>query len=616
MKKVLLLSLVMSISFWGFSQQRTQVNSSLKNISKKAVHVTPTDEVVVMPVDLNSYVSTPKELVNQDQIGTTFYDLQTNAMIGNRIHVYPDGTMGAVWTRGMDAPGFANRGSGYNFFDGTSWGPEPTARVEDARTGWPSYAPLGENGEIIIAHLVAGLKVSTREQKGVGEWSFNDLIGPTDLTWPRMITTGEDNNSVHMIVNSYDPYEGQPRALFYYRSLDGAESWDIEEEIIEGLGADYYTEINADDYVWAEARGGALAFLVGGAWMDLLMMKSTDNGDSWEKTVIWEHPYPFFDWEATIADTFYCVDNSANITLDADGMAHVVFGISRVMHLELGTTYNYFPYTDGIGYWNETMPTFSNNHHALSPYSDDPESELVENVSLIGWTQDVDGSGEIEFLEELMSYRELGISTMPTIAVDDYGTVMVAFSSTTEGYDNTIYNYKHVWVRSQQAGGAWGEFEDINVDVAHMFDECVYPLIGQYIDPVTQTAHVMYQADFDPGFALDDEHPYVENRMIVANFNLIMGLEENEANMATFTVSQNVPNPAVNNTTITVATETTGSINLSVSNLLGQVVHQENIVTSSHAHTFEVNVSNYDSGIYFYTIEIGNSSVTKKMLVR
>ena len=86
--------------------------------------------------------------------------------------------------------------------------------------------------------------------------------------------------------------------------------------------------------------------------------------------------------------------------------------------------------------------------------------------------------------------------------------------------------------------------------------------------------------------------------------------------MATFTVSQNVPNPAVNNTTITVATETTGSINLSVSNLLGQVVHQENIVTSSHTHAFDVNVSNYDSGIYFYTIEIGNSSLTKKMLVR
>ena len=149
-----------------------------------------------------------------------------------------------------------------------------------------------------------------------------------------------------------------------------------------------------------------------------------------------------------------------------------------------------------------------------------------------------------------------------------------------------------------------------------MFDECVYPLIGQYIDPDTKLAYILYQADFDPGFALDDEHPYVENRMIVANFNLIMGLEENEANMATFTVSQNVPNPAVNNTTITVATETTGSINLSISNLLGQIVYQENTISNSHSHEFNVDVTNLDSGIYFYTIEIGNQAITNKMLVK
>ncbi len=617
MKKLVLLSLVISISLFGFSQKRTHVDKSLRSISKTAVHVAATDEVVINEV--NPFVSNIKELVGEDQIGTSFYDLQSNSLLSNRIHVYEDGTIGATWTRGVEgAPGFTDRGTGYNFFDGTSWGPAPTARIEDDRTGWPSYAPLGENGEIVISHLADGLKVSTRTDKGTGEWAYQTIESPApaSLTWPRIMTAGDDNNSVHLLCNSYVEFEGQPTALLYFRSLDGAATWDIEAEVIEGLGADFYTEINADEYVWAEPRGGAIAFLTADAWRDMVMMKSMDNGETWEKTVIWENPYPLFEWEVTIADTFYCVDNSANITLDSDGIAHVIFGISRVMHLEVGTTYNYFPYVDGIGYWNETMPTFSNNHHSLSPYSDDPESELVENVSLIGWSQDVDGSGEIELLEELMSYRELGLSTMPTIAVDDYGTVMVAFASTTEGYDNTIYNYKHVWVRSQQAGGAWGEFEDINVDVAHMFDECVYPLIGQYIDPVTQTAHVMYQADFDPGFALDDEHPYVENRMIVANFNLIMGLEETEANMATFTVSQNVPNPAVNNTTITVATETTGSINLSVSNLLGQVVHQENIVTSSHTHAFEVNVSNYDSGIYFYTIEIGNSSLTKKMLVR
>jgi hypothetical protein len=127
-----------------------------------------------------------------------------------------------------------------------------------------------------------------------------------------------------------------------------------------------------------------------------------------------------------------------------------------------------------------------------------------------------------------------------------------------------------------------------------MFDECIYPLIGQNIDPNTQSAYIMYNTDFEPGLALDEDHEYVDNVTRVANFHLIMGLEE-EASALNFTVSQNVPNPAVNTTSITVATEANGAINLSVSNLLGQVVYQENVTTNSHSHIFNVNVNNFDS---------------------
>ena len=91
---------------------------------------------------------------------------------------------------------------------------------------------------------------------------------------------------------------------------------------------------------------------------------------------------------------------------------------------------------------------------------------------------------------------------------------------------------------------------------------------------------------------------------------------ENNVNIANFSVSQNTPNPAVNSTNILVTTESAGVINLRVSNILGQVVHQESVNNNALAHTFQVNVSNLDSGIYFYTIELGNKSITKKMLVK
>ncbi len=215
MKKLVLLSLVMSISFFGFSQERTKVNSSLKNIVKTAVYTTPTDEVVDMPIgEVNPYVSNFRDLEGENIVGRTLYDLQSNTLLSNRIHVYEDGTIGAVWTRGVEgAPGFDDRGTGYNFFDGTSWGPEPETRIEDVRTGWPSYAPLGTNGEIVISHeYPTRLVVNTREQKGTGEWVYSSVFGPEGnegIAWPRIITAGEDNNSIHLLVSSYDEYEGQ-----------------------------------------------------------------------------------------------------------------------------------------------------------------------------------------------------------------------------------------------------------------------------------------------------------------------------------------------------------------------------------------------------------------------
>ncbi len=93
-------------------------------------------------------------------------------------------------------------------------------------------------------------------------------------------------------------------------------------------------------------------------------------------------------------------------------------------------------------------------------------------------------------------------------------------------------------------------------------------------------------------------------------------MDEIEVDTDYLSVSQNSPNPAINNTSILVSTEKEGVINLRVNNILGQVVHQESVNNSALAHTFNVNVSNLESGIYFYTVEFGESSITKKMVVK
>jgi len=215
----------------------------------------------------------------------TRYDLQSNASSENRIHLFPDGTIGACAMLSHDNS-FSDRGTGLNYFDG-SWGTPPSSRIESSKAGWPSYAPLGPNGEIVVTHHnLDGLIIMTRENKGEGSWTEAILPGPAgavDISWPRVVTNGPNNTYIHIICVTYSVYQGlDPYALLYYRSLDGGATWDIQHRIIEGMTSSDYLGFSADMYAWAMPVGDTLAFVFGDSWMDLAVMKSTNNGEDWE----------------------------------------------------------------------------------------------------------------------------------------------------------------------------------------------------------------------------------------------------------------------------------------------------------------------------------------------
>lgn len=514
MKNVILFLCLIFASSLSHSQIAT-VNKDLLNKAVKTERFIPERDQINPELQLRE-TPAPRELSpNETTIGTTYFDLQSNSCLSNRISLHPDGTIGAVWTYGVQASSFPDRGTGYNYYDGSSWGPHPTSRIESLRCGWPSYDTWGSSGEINVSHNgTTGLEICTRATRGSGSWAQTLFQGPTGIqdspTWPRVVCSGDDHDTIHLVCNSYDPYQGQIAAMLYSRSTDGGATWNPHNIILSGTGSGYYNEIAADDYVMA-ARGNTVAIICGDPFYDLFVMKSTDNGTTWTKTVIWDHPYPFFDWNTTITDTFFCVDNSASVAIGPDGKVHVAFGINRVIHADLGTTYIFYPYIDGIGYWNEDMATFSNDIHALAPpalgYAN---SELVTDLSYVGWSQDINGNGSLDLLD-VTSYRELGLSTMPSICVDDQNNVFIAYSSTTEDYDNGMSNYKHIWLRAREAG-VWGAFLHATDDITHIFDECIYPILSHTLS--ADDLHMIYQADYEPGLALDDDHAYVSNNII------------------------------------------------------------------------------------------------------
>ncbi|MEZ5196697.1 MAG: hypothetical protein R2764_09930, partial [Bacteroidales bacterium] len=199
MKKLFLLSMILCFVFAGYSQRATP-SKQMRDYAVKRVHPSQHSTVVTQLPVLPSYKAdfVPEEEV----IGMTRYDLQTNTSPQNRFHVYDDGTMGAVWTMGFDDPNFADRGTGYNYFDGNAWGEQPQERIETIRTGWPSYAPYGENGELVVSHdFGAGsLLYLMRDAKGTGDWSEMTLEGPGEpISWNRTTTSGINHDIIHTL---------------------------------------------------------------------------------------------------------------------------------------------------------------------------------------------------------------------------------------------------------------------------------------------------------------------------------------------------------------------------------------------------------------------------------
>jgi hypothetical protein len=130
----------------------------------------------------------------------------------------------------------------------------------------------------------------------------------------------------------------------------------------------------------------------------------------------------------------------------------------------------------------------------------------------------------------------------------------------------------------------------------------------------------MYQADGTPGTALDGDHDYQENRMIVAAIDktdLLTGIGENGKLINESSVSQNYPNPFNGTTTITVNLENSANLSMVVSNMLGQTVQTfERGNVPAGTYFFSVSGTNLEQGVYFYTVKANENTVTKKMIVR
>jgi len=283
-----------------------KIPSNLKNVAVYKNSIS-NDKMISpkAPFQTQSEIATSNSLnrvsaTTEAVIGHTYYDLQTNSSIGDRIVLNADGTIATCWTfeNAQDNGSYANRGTGYAYFNGTAWSTPATARVENARVGWGNVVNTRSGKEVILSHngSTSKMHLSTRNAKGSGTWSDNETLYPSANAggnfWPRMVTSSpQGGDTIYAIAVTYPVasggtlYQGLDGAIVFSRSTNAGASWDIVNQIPAGLTSATFRSHGPDSYA-ISAKGSTVVIATGDIDKDVVYTKSTDGGVTWSaKTV-------------------------------------------------------------------------------------------------------------------------------------------------------------------------------------------------------------------------------------------------------------------------------------------------------------------------------------------
>lgn len=463
------------------------------------------------PAEQQMNSSNVQRSVTETEIGDTKYDLQTNSAIQRRIINHGNGNISATWTY-SNANNWSTRGTGYNFYNGSSWATAPTSEIETERTGWPNILTTSQGKEIIIAHNTANnvLRRSQRNTVGTGSWTQDNIGSIDQQVWSRAAVGGTNNNTIHVVgmtlpeANDGQIYNGMDGAFLYSRSTNGGQTWDINNYQIPGTDSAYFDGFDGDSY-HIDAKGNTVAVVVGALGRGVQLFKSTNNGVTWTKTDVLVSDVWFDEATSNIPDTFatslYTSDGSVNVLIDDNGICHVVYGGTRISNGTPGDDLiSFFPGTNQIDYWNENFP---------GPFPQPISGAL-----------DMDNTGAIELLgspvDALGQYRFSGMATQPSLGIDNNDCIYMSYTAVREDLDNGSQHYRHTYVtKTCDDGCSWTEPIDVTGASLNDFSECVFPSMARLVD---SDVHILYMSDNEPGIAVSgDEDPVVINKMIYLN---------------------------------------------------------------------------------------------------
>ena len=351
-------------------------------------------------------------------------------------------------------------------------------------------------------------------------------------------------------------------------------------------------------------------------------MKSTDNGTTWTKTIVKEHPIPMWTDSVIVNSINYpeyngrieSTDCSFSISLDNDGNAHIFYGLMKYSNSndpndEIGT-YTYYYTTDGLAYWNEISKTEQEITYV---------QDLNDNDTLDIQIDDEGNYQIAKYEKSLVSYPSSVIAENGDIYLIYSGIIeyfypeQIEMSNTTDG-ENFLQHYRHMYLmRSQDGGASWSTPYDLMTEVTdpEIGDPLQEGVFGCISNIVNDTIYLIYQRDVYPGLNIQGDEDQITKNSIVFMTIPVEGFETlatKEITNATSNLSI-YPNPASNRVNINLRNNKEIA-KVIITNVLGEVVK----TTMINGENTQLSIEELINGVYFVSIETTNQVTTKSLV--
>lgn len=542
-------------------------------------------------------------------IGMTTYDYQTNASMPRRIHHYENEKITSIWNGSRQDSIYNDRGTFVNYFDGTQWRTNPIVRTENKVVGWSTLA-VTTNAEHIIAEPNF---ISSNNGPGTTFDTGRTFTNKTYLRGPHSAASAQ-NIHVVMASTGLDSTTGFVAPIFYTRSTNGGQSFEpMSASFAASAGYDsskHAGDVGPNAYS-IDARGNTVAILVIGVTEDVVLLKSTNNGTTWTKTIIREFPIKKYKGGITdkngdgLMDTVLGVTGDGTIVIDNDGVVHVMFSDLELFSADTGEI-TIFPInkSDYMNYWNDLDKILIE-----LPVLEDKNANGIFDTG-----SNFTGNGKIR-------YGNSGYSLNPQLSVGASGTawanrIYLTYVAVAENdSDARGVDFRSIYINGTPNNGAnWFGICDFsqtqNVENAYLTSSSRALSDGK--------VHLNWQQDFEPGNAVQAQHSIGPSDVLYSIFDISnlgwcnpFGFNSNNK----FSINTIYPNPAKNQISIELEASVESSVTIKLINQLGIVVFQKEKVLSVSKNTIEINTSEFPTGMYLAFVETKEGTLSQKIIL-